>query len=130
FLPVRRLQKNRARRAGHLLVLAGGRTGRDGIGGVAFASRELTEVSGSESRGAVQLGNPILKEPLIRACLEAFEAGYVASVKDLGGGGSRPRPGNWCLPEASASSSTSIGSLSGRPASRRGRSGSPNPRSG
>ncbi|MHB1915754.1 MAG: phosphoribosylformylglycinamidine synthase subunit PurL [Thermoplasmata archaeon] len=87
FLPIRRLQRNRARRAGNRLVLAGGRTGRDGIGGVAFASRELTEESGSESRGAVQLGNPILKEPLIRACLEAFEAGYVASVKDLGGGG-------------------------------------------
>jgi len=87
FLPVRRLQRNRALRAGNLLVLAGGRTGRDGIGGVAFASRELNESSGSESRGAVQLGNPILKEPLIRACLEAFEAGYVASVKDLGGGG-------------------------------------------
>ncbi len=87
LLPTRRLQRNRARRAGNLLVLAGGRTGRDGIGGVAFASRELNEASGSESRGAVQLGNPILKEPLIRACLEAFEAGYVASVKDLGGGG-------------------------------------------
>ncbi len=87
FLPTRRLQRNRARRAGNRLVLAGGRTGRDGIGGVAFASRELTESSGSESRGAVQLGNPILKEPLIRACLDAFEAGYVSSVKDLGGGG-------------------------------------------
>jgi phosphoribosylformylglycinamidine synthase II len=87
FLPTRRLQRNRARRSGNLLVLAGGRTGRDGIGGVAFASRELTEESGSESRGAVQLGNPILKEPLIRACLEAYDTGLVASVKDLGGGG-------------------------------------------
>ena len=78
---------NRARRPGDRLVLAGGRTGRDGIGGVAFASRELTEESGIASRGAVQLGNPILKEPLIRASLEAYERGLVRGVKDLGGGG-------------------------------------------
>jgi phosphoribosylformylglycinamidine synthase subunit PurL len=78
---------NRARAAGDRLILAGGRTGRDGIGGVAFASRELDEGSGTSSRGAVQLGNPILKEPLIRASLEAFERGLVRGLKDLGGGG-------------------------------------------
>ncbi len=78
---------NRARRAGDRLVLAGGRTGRDGIGGVAFASRELDEASGTTARGAVQLGNPILKEPLIRASLAAFERGLVQGSKDLGGGG-------------------------------------------
>jgi len=78
---------NRARAAGDRLVLAGGRTGRDGIGGVAFASRELDEESESASRGAVQLGNPILKEPLIRASVEAFDRGLVQGLKDLGGGG-------------------------------------------
>jgi phosphoribosylformylglycinamidine synthase len=69
------------------MVLVGGLTGRDGIGGVAFASKELTDRSESESRGAVQLGNPIMKEPLIHACLEAFDAGLVRGLKDLGGGG-------------------------------------------
>ncbi len=87
FLPRRRLCPNRARHTGDRLVLVGGRTGRDGIGGVAFASRELTRESESESRGAVQLGNPILKEPLIHACLEALDAGLVPGMKDLGGGG-------------------------------------------
>jgi phosphoribosylformylglycinamidine synthase II len=87
FLPRDRLQPNRANRAGDRLVLVGGLTGRDGIGGVAFASRELTERSEDESRGAVQLGNPIMKEPLIHACLEAFDRGLVKGVKDLGGGG-------------------------------------------
>ncbi len=87
FLPRRRLIPNRARRAGDRLILAGGRTGRDGIGGVAFASRELTPRSESESRGAVQLGNPIMKEPLIHACLEAADEGLIAGMKDLGGGG-------------------------------------------
>ncbi|MCI4362664.1 MAG: AIR synthase-related protein, partial [Thermoplasmata archaeon] len=54
---------------------------------MAFASRELTERSEDESRGAVQLGNPIMKEPLIHACLEAFDRDLVRGVKDLGGGG-------------------------------------------
>ncbi len=87
FLPRRRLVPNRAARVGDRLVLVGGLTGRDGIGGVAFASQELTERSEEESRGAVQLGNPIMKEPLIHACLEAFDAGLVRGIKDLGGGG-------------------------------------------
>lgn len=87
FLPRSRLIANRADRAGDRLVLAGGLTGRDGIGGVAFASAELTERSEEESRGAVQLGNPIMKEPLIEACLEAYDAGLVRGCKDLGGGG-------------------------------------------
>ncbi|MFZ1023726.1 MAG: AIR synthase-related protein, partial [Thermoplasmata archaeon] len=87
FLPRARLLPNLAQHAGDRLVLVGGHTGRDGIGGVAFASRELSDRSEAESRGAVQLGNPILKEPLIRACLEAFDRGLVAALKDLGGGG-------------------------------------------
>ena len=86
-LPRARLRPNRATAPGHRLVLVGGLTGRDGIGGVAFASRELTERSERESRGAVQLGNPIMKEPLIHACLEAFDRGLVGGLKDLGGGG-------------------------------------------
>jgi phosphoribosylformylglycinamidine synthase subunit PurL len=87
FLPRSRLLPNRARARGDRLVLAGGLTGRDGIGGVAFASKELTDRSETESRGAVQLGNPIMKEPLIHACLEAFDRGLVRGLKDLGGGG-------------------------------------------
>jgi phosphoribosylformylglycinamidine synthase subunit PurL len=87
FLPRTRLRPNRARARGDRLVLVGGLTARDGIGGVAFASKELTARSESESRGAVQLGNPIMKEPLMHACLEAFDRGLVQGVKDLGGGG-------------------------------------------
>ncbi len=83
----RDLRPNRAAAAGDRLVLVGGSTGRDGIGGVAFASKELDERSEEESRGAVQLGNPIMKEPLIHACLEAYQRGLVRGVKDLGGGG-------------------------------------------
>ncbi|MCI4349537.1 MAG: phosphoribosylformylglycinamidine synthase subunit PurL [Thermoplasmata archaeon] len=87
FLPSHRLRPNRAQAPGNHLVLVGGLTARDGIGGVAFASQELDATSAERSRGQVQLGNPIMKEPLIHACLEAFDRELVESVKDLGGGG-------------------------------------------
>jgi phosphoribosylformylglycinamidine synthase subunit PurL len=87
ILPRKNLRPNRVTAVGQQLVLAGGLTGRDGLGGVAFASRELSEGSEKEDRGAVQLGNPIMKEPLIHACLEAVEHGLIAGIKDLGGGG-------------------------------------------
>jgi len=78
--------RNAVKNLGDVFILAGGRTGRDGIHGVTFASRVLTERS-EEDRGAVQLGDPITKEPLIHACLEANEKGLVSGMKDLGGGG-------------------------------------------
>lgn len=73
--------------AGDLLVLVGGRTGRDGIHGVTFASTVLRRSSEDEDRGAVQLGDPITKEPLIHAVLEAVDKGLLTGMKDLGGGG-------------------------------------------
>ncbi len=79
--------RSRVKEPGNIYVLLGGRTGRDGIHGVTFASAELTEVSESESRGAVQLGDPITKEPTIHVCLEANEKGLLDGMKDLGGGG-------------------------------------------
>ena len=70
---------------GEVLLLVGGKTGRDGIHGVTFASVALT---GEEaSRSAVQVGDPITKEPLIHAILEANEKRLIAGMKDLGGGG-------------------------------------------
>ncbi|MGQ9582438.1 MAG: phosphoribosylformylglycinamidine synthase subunit PurL [Thermoplasmatota archaeon] len=72
---------------GDLLVLVGGRTGRDGIHGVTFASKIITDKTDEESRGAVQLGDPIMKEPVIHTCLELARMGLLRGMKDLGGGG-------------------------------------------
>lgn len=85
--PIDELRKNAVGGPGEHLILVGGLTGRDGIHGVTFASAVLTEKSDEESRGAVQLGDPILKEPLIHAVLEANRAGLISGMKDLGGGG-------------------------------------------
>jgi phosphoribosylformylglycinamidine synthase len=81
------LRDNAVGGVGDYLILCGGRTGRDGIHGVTFASAELSDKSEDESRGAVQLGDPITKEPLIHACLEVNSLGLINGMKDLGGGG-------------------------------------------
>lgn len=83
-------------KVGDLLLLVGGRTGRDGIHGVTFASAVLREES-SENKSVVQLGNPIIKEPLIHAVLEANDRNLIDGMKDLGGGGLSSSVGELCL---------------------------------
>jgi phosphoribosylformylglycinamidine synthase II len=86
-LPVDRLTLARASGPGNLAVLLGGRTGRDGIGGVSLlASAGLDEASAA-MRPSVQVGDPYCEKRLIEACLELFERGLVVAVQDLGGGG-------------------------------------------
>jgi len=72
---------------GDVFVLMGGRTGRDGIHGVTFASEELTSSSELESRPAVQVGDPFTKKQVMEATMEALEKVNVQGLKDLGGGG-------------------------------------------
>jgi phosphoribosylformylglycinamidine synthase len=72
---------------GDVFVLMGGRTGRDGIHGVTFASEELTSSSELESRPAVQVADPFTKKQVMEATLEALENINIPGLKDLGGGG-------------------------------------------
>jgi phosphoribosylformylglycinamidine synthase II len=72
---------------GDIFVLMGGRTGRDGIHGVTFASEELTTSSEIEDRPAVQIGDPFTKKQVLEATLEALNKINVQGLKDLGGGG-------------------------------------------
>lgn len=81
------LAVNHASGPGDVMILLGGRTGRDGIHGVTFASADLTSTSDEDSRGAVQLGDPITKEPTLHACLEVNRRKLITGMKDLGGGG-------------------------------------------
>ena len=70
-----------------IILLVGGKTGRDGIHGVTFASAELTEKSEEVSRPAVQIANPIEEEKLKRAIIEVRDRKLASGITDLGGGG-------------------------------------------
>jgi phosphoribosylformylglycinamidine synthase len=72
---------------GDLVVLVGGRTGRDGIHGVTFASALLTGESEAVSASSVQIGNPITEKKLIDVLLQARERGLYRRITDCGGGG-------------------------------------------
>jgi phosphoribosylformylglycinamidine synthase subunit PurL len=76
-----------------ILILAGSLTGRDGIHGASFASKELAE----ENRSAVQIPDPFMEKLLIEVTREAIENDILKAVKDLGGGGL-----SCCLSETSA----------------------------
>ena len=78
---------SRAKAPGNVYVYVGGKTGRDGIHGVTFASAELTDESEERSRSAVQVGDPITKEPVIHVTLECNRKGLLEGLKDFGGGG-------------------------------------------
>ncbi|MFO8110478.1 MAG: phosphoribosylformylglycinamidine synthase subunit PurL [Thermoplasmata archaeon] len=81
------LIRSRVKEPGDVFIMAGGKTGRDGIHGVTFASDELNESSEEEDVGAVQVGDPITKEPLIHLSLELNRSGLLQGMKDFGGGG-------------------------------------------
>jgi len=75
---------------GDCIVLVGGRTGRDGIHGVTFASLELTTESEETSSGAVQIGNPIVEKKVLDGLLIArdrYKKPLYSAVTDCGGGG-------------------------------------------
>lgn len=76
-----------AKAPGDALVLIGGSTGRDGIKGATFASKNLKEDAASE-RSSVQVPDPFMKKLLLDSLLEIVSNhGEIHGMKDLGGGG-------------------------------------------
>ena len=85
LLPLSKFRRNA--KSGDIVLLVGGKTGRDGIHGVNFASAELTEESELVSRPAVQIANPIEEEKVKRAIIAVRDRLLASAITDLGGGG-------------------------------------------
>jgi phosphoribosylformylglycinamidine synthase len=80
------LARGTAKGAGNPVFYVGAETGRDGLAGAVFASRELTEQS-REDRPAVQVGDPFKEKLLLEACLELLERDAVTGIQDMGAAG-------------------------------------------
>ncbi|MBU1864309.1 MAG: phosphoribosylformylglycinamidine synthase subunit PurL [Candidatus Omnitrophica bacterium] len=80
------LIKGKASGIGNPVFYVGAATGKDGLGGASFASRDLTEAS-HEDRPAVQVGDPFLEKLLLEACLELNEKKLILGMQDLGAAG-------------------------------------------
>ena len=90
LMPTSRLVLARATEPGHLAVLLGSSTGRDGIGGVSVLASSSFDAPGTvdeAKRPSVQVGDPFEEKRLIEACLALYDAGLVAGIQDLGGAG-------------------------------------------
>jgi phosphoribosylformylglycinamidine synthase II len=87
ILPRERVTRAKARVPGHLVVLYGATTGRDGIGGASvLASQELGD-GDADKRPSVQVGDPFTGKKLIEASVELVERGLVESLQDCGAAG-------------------------------------------
>lgn len=73
--------------AGHLIVVVGGRTGRDGIHGATFSSGEMTHEHEDIFSHAVQIGNAITEKKMLDTLLQARDANLYEAITDCGAGG-------------------------------------------
>lgn len=86
IMPKKYINKKNLRK-GDLIVSVGGKTGRDGIHGVTFASGSMTDKTESVSSSAVQIGNPIEEKRMFDAILVCRDKDLLRFVQDCGGGG-------------------------------------------
>ncbi|MBI3342515.1 phosphoribosylformylglycinamidine synthase subunit PurL [Candidatus Curtissbacteria bacterium] len=72
---------------GDLIVVIGGRTGRDGIHGATFSSSEMTHQTIDTASTAVQIGNAIEEKRVIDAVLDMSDHNLIRAITDCGAGG-------------------------------------------
>jgi len=73
--------------AGNVIVMVGGRIGRDGIHGATFSSGEMTHEHETIFSHAVQIGNPITEKKMLDVLVQANKAGLYEAITDCGAGG-------------------------------------------
>lgn len=86
ILPEARAQKGEPK-DGDLLLVVGGKTGKDGIHGATFSSAEMTHKTVEINSQAVQIGNAIEEKRMADALIEARDLGYIRAITDCGAAG-------------------------------------------
>jgi phosphoribosylformylglycinamidine synthase II len=71
---------------GNPVYIVGSATGKDGIHGAAFASKDITKDSVNDLP-AVQVGDPFQEKLLLEASLEVIKTGAVVGMQDMGAAG-------------------------------------------
>ncbi|MFP4636516.1 MAG: phosphoribosylformylglycinamidine synthase subunit PurL [Nitriliruptoraceae bacterium] len=81
------LQLARAESPGHLAVLLGSATGRDGIGGASVLASQEFDAGLGHKRPNVQVGDPFAEKRLIECCLELYDRDLLSGIQDMGAAG-------------------------------------------
>ena len=71
---------------GNPVFIVGASTGKDGIHGAAFASKDITEES-MDDLPAVQVGDPFQEKLLLEASLELAKTDIIVGMQDMGAAG-------------------------------------------
>ncbi len=71
---------------GNPVFIVGSSTGKDGIHGAAFASKDISD-SSVDDLPAVQVGDPFMEKLLLEATLEVIASGHVVGMQDMGAAG-------------------------------------------
>lgn len=71
---------------GNKIYIVGSATGKDGIHGAAFASKDITENS-ADDLPSVQVGDPFQEKILLEATLEVAKADLLIGMQDMGAAG-------------------------------------------
>ena len=71
---------------GNPIFIVGSRTGKDGIHGASFASKDITEDS-ADDLPAVQVGDPFQEKLLLEATLELSKTDAIVGMQDMGAAG-------------------------------------------
>jgi len=76
----------KARGVGNPVYIVGSATGKDGIKGASFASKDITEES-AKDLPSVQVGDPFQEKLLLEATMELAETKAIAGMQDMGAAG-------------------------------------------
>ena len=71
---------------GNPVFIVGSSTGKDGIAGAAFASKDITEESANDLP-SVQVGDPFMEKLLLEASMELSETDAIVGMQDMGAAG-------------------------------------------
>ena len=80
------IKKGIAIGAGNLVIYAGHATGRDGVQGASFASKELA-AEPEDEKPIIPAGDPVLQKRLMEACLEIVDNPALVGIQDMGAAG-------------------------------------------
>lgn len=86
IMPEQRAQKGKPE-VNDLIVVLGGKTGRDGIHGATFSSGEMTDRTINVNSSAVQIGNAIEEKGMVDALLECRDKDLIRAITDCGAAG-------------------------------------------
>ncbi|MFM6945912.1 MAG: phosphoribosylformylglycinamidine synthase subunit PurL [Flavobacteriales bacterium] len=75
-----------AKGPGNPVFIVGSATGKDGIAGAAFASKDITEAS-ADDLPSVQVGDPFMEKLLLEATMELSQTDAIVGMQDMGAAG-------------------------------------------